>query len=95
MHDPIFAPIRWTFDKSGRKARLEIPGVLESDVEPIKNPVTGAPHRIQVVMPEGFEHRSAEVASANIKSTGAIKFDTKATHSSLATVTQTPQGVAA
>ena len=95
MHDPIFAPIRWTFDKSGRKARLEIPGVLESDVEPIKNPVTGAPHRIQVVMPEGFEHRSAEVASANIKSRGAIKFDTKATHSSLATVTQTPQGVAA
>lgn len=95
MHDPIFAPIRWTFDKSGRKARLEIPGVLETDVEPIKNPVTGAPHRIQVVMPEGFEHHGAEVASATIKSTGAIKFETRGSHSSLATVTQTPQGVVA
>jgi len=57
--------------------------------------VTGAPHRIQVVMPEGFEHISAEIASANIHSTGAIKFDTKGTHSSLANVVQTPDGVAA
>ena len=68
---------------------------LETEVEPIKNPVTGTPHRIQVVMPEGFEHRSAEIASANIHSTGAIKFNTKGTHSSLANVVQTPQGVEA
>jgi hypothetical protein len=95
MHDPVFAPIHWTFDKNGRKAKLEIPGVLVTDVEPIKNPVTGEPHRIQVMMPEGFEHRGAEVAAANIKSTGAIKFETKGSHSSLATVTQTPQGVVA
>ena len=46
-------------------------------------------------MPEGFEHRSAEIASANIRSTGAIKFETKGTHSSLANVVQTPDGVAA
>ena len=94
MHDPIFAPIRFSFDKQGRKARLEIPGVLETDVEPIKNPVTGADHRIQVNMPDGFEHRMAEVASANIRSKGALKFDVKGGHSSLATVVQTPQGVA-
>ena len=53
-------------------------GVLETEVEPIKNPVTGEPHRIQVVMPEGFEHIAAEVASANIRSTGAIKFEPRA-----------------
>jgi hypothetical protein len=35
------------------------------------------------------------VACANIHSTGAIKFDTKATHGSLANVVQTPEGVAA
>jgi hypothetical protein len=46
-------------------------------------------------MPEGFEHIEAEVASANISSTGAIRFETKGSHSSLATVVQTPQGVAA
>jgi hypothetical protein len=95
MHDPIFAPISFHSDQAGRTARLSIPGVLESDVEPIKNPVTGAPHRIKVVMPEGFEHIEGEVASSNIRSTGAIKFDTKASHGTLAHVVQTPQGVVA
>ena len=95
IHDPLFVPITFSFDKDGRVARLVAKGVLETDVEPIKNPVTGAPHRIQVVMPEGFEHRAAEVASADIRSTGAIKFETKGTHSSLANVVQTPEGVAA
>ena len=95
IHDPVFAPFEFSFDKSGRVARVVAKGVLETEVEPIKNPVTGAPHRIQVMMPEGFEHRGAEVASANIRSTAAIKFETKGTHSSLAHVVQTPDGVAA
>jgi hypothetical protein len=95
VHDPLFVPITFSFDKDGRVARLVAKGVLEIEVEPIKNPVTGAPHRVQVVMPEGFEHKAAEVASADIRSTGAIKFETKGTHSSLATVVQTPEGVAA
>jgi hypothetical protein len=95
IHTPVFVPFEFSFDKNGRVARLVAQGVLETEVEPIKNPVTGAPHRIQVVMPEGFEHRGAEVASADIHSNGAIKFDTKGTHSSLAHVVQTPEGVAA
>ncbi len=95
MHDPIFAPIAFEFDKKARIASVRIPGVLETEVEPIKNPVTGQPHHIRVVMPEGFEHLEGEVASANIRSSGAIKFQTQGTHSTLANVTQTPQGVVA
>lgn len=95
MHEPIFGPISLQFDEAARTAKLVIPGVLETEVEPIKNPVTGAPHRIQVMMPEGFEHRLGEVASANIRSNGAIKFETKGSHSTLAHVVQTPQGVIA
>ena len=95
MLDPIFAPISFDFDMPGRRAKVSIPGVLETENEPIKNPVTGAPHRIQVAMPEGFEHRMAEISSSNIRSTGGIKFDVTQGHGSLATVTQTPQGVAA
>jgi hypothetical protein len=95
MDDPIFAPITFQFDKAARTARVVIPGVLETEVEPIKNPVTGVPHRIQVVMPEGFEHHEGEVASSNIRSSGAIKFETQGGHSTLAHVVQTPQGVAA
>ena len=95
MHDPIFAAIGFSFDKEARVARVSIPGVLESDVEPIKNPVTGLPHRIRVVMPEGFEHIEGEVASSNIRSSAAIAFETHAGHSTLANVTQTPEGVVA
>ena len=93
--DPIFAPIRFEFDMPGRRAKVSIPGVLESANEPIRNPVTGQPHRIQVMMPEGFEHRGAEISSARIVSTGGIKFEVPEGHGSLARVTQTPQGVAA
>lgn len=95
MHDPIFAPVTFEFDEPGRTARLSIPGALESDVAPIRNPVTDKPHRIRVVMPEGFEHLEGEVASANIHSSGAITFSTQASHSTLAHVVQTPEGVAA
>ena len=95
MLDPIFAPIEFSFDMPGRRAKVSIPGVLETTNEPIKNPVTGAPHRIQVVMPEGLEHHAAEVCSSRISSTGGIKFDVAQGHGSLATVTQTRQGVAA
>lgn len=93
MYDPIFAPVTFQFDKDARTGRLSIPGVLESEIEPIRNPVTGAPHRIQVVMPQGFEHIEGEVASSSIRSSGAIKFETQGSHSTLAHVVQTPQGV--
>ena len=95
MHEPIFAPITLQFDMAAQTARLVIPGVLETDVEPIKNPVTGAPRHIQTLMPDGFEHRVGEVASADIRSRGAIPFETQASHRTLAHVAQTPQGVAA
>lgn len=94
IHDPVFGPIRFESDPTARTARVSIPGVLESEVEPIRNPVTGAPHRIRVVMPEGFEHIEGEIASASIRSSGAIPFETQGSHSTLAHVVQTPQGVA-
>ncbi|GGG33451.1 hypothetical protein GCM10010964_21680 [Caldovatus sediminis] len=93
--DPIFAPIDVEFDMDARTARVAIPGVLVTETQPIRNPVTGAPHRIQVVMPDGFEHIKAEVASSRIESTGGIPFSVAEGHSSLAIVEQTPAGVAA
>ena len=95
MLDPVFAPIEIKFDYAKRRAKLSVPNVLQCEVEPIKNPVTGAEHRIQVVMPEGFEHREGEVAHATISSTGGIKFEVPKGHATLALVEQTPAGVAA
>ncbi|HEY3909802.1 MAG TPA: hypothetical protein VGM07_07920 [Stellaceae bacterium] len=46
-------------------------------------------------MPEGFEHHTAEMGNARIESTGGVKFNVPQGHGSLATVVQTPEGVAA
>jgi hypothetical protein len=95
VHGPIFAPIEFSFDLPGRKAHVAIPGVLETETKPIRNPVTGSEHRIRVVTPEGFEHREAEVASALVRSTGAIPYSVAEGHGSLAQVEHTPAGIAA
>jgi hypothetical protein len=92
--EPLFKPIEFTFDLDKRRASLRIPGVLETQSEPIKNPVTGAEHRIRVVMPEGFEHHEGEVASArSLKANGQINYSFENSHSTLAHVEHTPAGV--
>ncbi len=93
MLEPKSLPIDFDFDLNARTALVAVPGILETTSEPIKNPVTGAPHRIRVNMPEGFEYLEAEIASAMIKGTGDIKFDHASCHSSLAHVTLTESGL--
>lgn len=53
-----------------RTGRAVIDGVLEIAAEPIKNPVTGAPHRARIDLPHGFEYQIAEVGSATTKTSG-------------------------
>ena len=40
-----------------------IPEVLESYIEPIRNPVTGEEHRVRIALPGGFEYTEAENAN--------------------------------
>lgn len=88
----VFAPVDCTFDLEARTARLRVPGVIEIDVEPIRNPVTGAPHYPRVVLPNGFEFKEAEFASGNIRATGPIQFTTEQTHAHFARIGQGPGG---
>ena len=36
-------------------ARLEVPGMVSSKGVPIRNPVTGAEHRVRIDFPQSFE----------------------------------------
>ena len=90
---PQFLPIEFAFDLENRTARMAVPGMFETTSEPIKNPVTGDPHRIRVNIPNGFEYREAEIASADTKGTGEIKFDIDTGHSSMAHVEFTESGL--
>ncbi len=75
--NPLFKPIDFEVDIDGRRARLVVPGVLESSGEPIRNPVTGAEHRARIDLPNGFEYRFGEIGSGTTKATGEIKLDMK------------------
>ena len=95
VEEPQFVPIDFAFDLKKRRAHATIAGVLETVTEPIKNPVTGEEHRIQVCMPEGFEYKLAEIGNAvSNRGMGGLKYDWPNGHSSLAEVDHTQDGVA-
>ena len=62
--EPIFAPITLEADRELREARLIIPDIVEGQIEPIRNPVTGEEHRVRSVLPNGFEFQEAKMANS-------------------------------
>lgn len=93
--DPLFVPIQITHDLEARRAHVVIPGVLETLTEPIQNTATGEAHRVRIELPYGSEYRSTEVGRAVInRAEGAMPYDWPNSHSSLAHVEHTPQGLA-
>jgi len=91
--DPIFADIEFEWDLEGRKGRFSVSGVLEADIEPIRNPVTGEPHFMSIILPTGFEHRGAEMASATFWSKGELELKHSKRYASMFFVTYGPYGV--
>jgi hypothetical protein len=75
VHDPIYADIDFEVDIDARTARLNVPGLIESTGEPIRNPVTGAEHRARINLPDGFEYTVAEMASGTSTATGAVPME--------------------
>ena len=70
VHEPLSKPIEFEIDIEGRTGRFAVPGLIEARGEPIKNPVTGQPHRAKVVLPHGFEYTEAEYGSSNDQGDG-------------------------
>jgi len=94
VHEPQFVPITWEFDKVRRRARVSIPGLLETQSVPLRAPMTGEEQEVIVQIPKGMEYKEFCVAqSVLLKGTGALKFDYKNRHSSMAEVEHTHQGL--
>lgn len=91
--EPLFLPIEFDIDVEKRRARFRIPGLAEATAEPIRNPVTGAEHRVRIDLPEGFEFRIAEIGSGTTRATGAIRLDLKDTYAQLAHLHLSNKGV--
>ena len=72
VHEPLFMPIEFEFDLESRVGRFAVDGIVTATTEPIRNPVSGEPHRAQVTLPNGFEYTMAEYCSSNVASQGKI-----------------------
>lgn len=65
MNEPVFTAIDFEVDPDARRTRLSIPGYVETVGEPIRNKVSGAESRAQIVLPDGFEYAVADIGSAS------------------------------
>jgi len=73
--EPLFRPIEYEVDVDARRGHFRVPGIVETVGEPIRNPVTGAEHRVRIDLMGGFEYLVAEMGSASTKATAAIALE--------------------
>lgn len=93
VYDPLFLPIELEADVEAREGRFSVPGVVEARGEPIRNPVSGQPHRARIDLPHGFEYAVAEIASSTTKTQDAkIPLDWTQAHGHFAMLHLTPYG---
>ena len=91
--EPIFTSITLEWNFEARTGRVFVSDVCDASLEPIRNPVTGAPHRALIRLPEGFEFREAEMASSTFTGTAELKFDHKNRYGFLTYVAYGPHGL--
>src|SRR5262249_52825646 len=74
---PLFRPIELDVNVDARRGHFRVPGIVETTGEPIRNPVTGAEHRVRIDLPHGFGFRIAEIGSGTTAANGTIKLNLK------------------
>jgi hypothetical protein len=89
----LVEPIDLAIDLKNRAAHVKIPGIVDAQLNPIKNPVTGAAHRAVINLPNGFEFTNAEIVSGKAKAHGEIALDFDGTHAHLAQIAWSTHGV--
>jgi hypothetical protein len=75
-----------TFRSSGIKSKVKAEGICESQLEPIKNPVTGKVHRAVIEFPSGgFESARMDMASSRmlVANDGYFDFRYESTYGSI------------
>jgi hypothetical protein len=78
--DPLYAPIELSIDVPARRARVRVPGVIDSEGSPIIDPHSGGEHRAQIRLPNGFEYSVAEVGTGRTRTHGEIALALDGSH---------------
>lgn len=93
VHEPVFARIDFDVDVEARRARLDVPGLIEARGEPIRNPITGEEHRARIDLPHGFEYIMAEAGRGWAKTQGAVQLTLNDSHAHFAPLHMTGNGL--
>jgi hypothetical protein len=93
MNDPVFTKIDLDLDIDGRRGRLFVKDYIQMEGEPLRNKVTGADARAQIVLPNGFEYAVAEIGSASSTTIGPVQMHTKDTYGQFARLHLNNHGV--
>ena len=80
FHEPQFVPIEVDIDIEARTALVDVPGVIHSVGEPIRNATTGEAQEVSVSMPGGFEYKVAEFGQGATKAEGVVPLDFEGSH---------------
>lgn len=93
IHPPMFKPIAFAVDLENCTGRFAVPGVVEAEAQPIRDPVTGAPHFVKLSLRQSFEFAEAEFASSTVKASDPIALDWSGRHAHLAMLHLTGKGI--
>jgi hypothetical protein len=93
MNPPVFTKIDLELDIDGRKARIFVKDYIDTKGEPIRNKVTNAESRAQIVLPNGFEYAVAEIGNASSKTKGPVQVEMKNTYGQFARLHLNNHGV--
>jgi len=93
-HETIISPISVEMNAEDRIGKGTVAGVVEVNAEPIPNIMSGAPHRVGIRLPNGFEFGFAEMAKGSTKTSGgAIELlKNSGTHAHFASLHLTGEG---
>jgi hypothetical protein len=94
MHEPAFLPVLFSLDLDRRIGSVTVDGLISTNVEPIRNPVTGEEFRARVTLPNGFEYIEAEYASGDTQANGPVPLSWGGTHSHVAMLDLSTRGAA-
>ncbi|MFI5316067.1 MAG: DUF1326 domain-containing protein [Myxococcota bacterium] len=89
----VYKPIELSIDVARGTARVRVPGLIDAQASPIKNPVTGAEQRARVILPDGFEFTEAEFITGRCRTEGPIELNFDGTHAHLARIHWSTHGV--
>jgi hypothetical protein len=91
--EPLVAPIEFEFDLEARRARIHIPGLVESTGSPIIDPHSGEAHRAAIHLPNGFEFTTAEMGTASSRASAGLSIELQDSYAQFNVIHMNQDGV--